>query len=752
MELNRRMEKVNQYIVQQIKTADTGQRSHLTSLRARIIELKKEKETAHLIINTIANTIKSSLTVNSIVVNLINTIQSYIRWEKKDDVTNKTKAQAGLIILDWFCQIDLIDVKLRNTIIKNKVKPQWFLTFTSASFSAYGKSIPMVIHSVNPNHGVRYWTKPIIDTPWRQVGIVKKAIRDNMIHHYTKLDIPLVYQALNRLNSQTFTVNRTLLLFAQDEVSPNSFIPNKVDSMEIKLAYKAMTDTVRRALTKEEIQFKEYHKNDSDIYIEREIPRNIQRYIDVSQIEYKKIISKHSKRLEYEEIIKAANLWKDGDINYLYTLDTRGRIYTEQPYFNPLGSDLAKALLLYKESDDISGYDLALHVANCYGYDKAPFEERVQWTMHHSEDIRLIGQNPWVNWETIKKLGLNKEKTLWQGVAASMEWEKLLRYMETHNGEEEGFRSCLPIGLDSTASGTQILTMITKDDSVAPYVNLTKSPDGRVGDFYTYLADDLLKKIKSSDKAKDLNDLQEFIKPEVWAKVKRITAKRNSMTFNYSGTRYGFGLQHLSDKSEYGKITQTESHGDKLSNKSCFLLGSLMYDTCLDKIRGSAEMMQYLRDCADTVSNKNIITWRLPDNFLAYQKYSKKSSHSSACGLVGNTKVNLKMEFYSDTGDGYEHRNAIAANFTHSLDSYLLRLIVNAMPHNAPLSTVHDQFSTSSKYILELHNIARRCYQKLADRDTIQFICDKAFNLDRELPIVGTWDSEELNDAEFFIC
>ena len=743
--------KLHKYIIDQIKTADTGQRSHLTALRTDIIEKNKISEAAELILDTVATSVKGMLAANLLTINIINRLHSLIRYT--DEVTNKTKAQSGIVILDWFAQIDIIDIHQKNIIMDNKVKPQWFITSLSSTFTEYGKSLSPNKYYPNPNDGPLLWKGPILYTDWGQIHLVKDSVRDNMVHHYTPNKIPEVYNIINRMNSQKFNINEDLLKFASDETHTNSFIPNHVDSIDLKLAMKSMNDIIRKALRKEEIQFKEYHKFDTDIDLkaERDIPKNIRQYIEISQIEYKKILSKSSKRREYEEIIKLANEWKDGNINYVYYQDKRGRFYTKQPYLNPLGSDLAKALLLYKDYDEISGYDLALHVANCYGYDKESFDNRVQWTMDNSEDIRKIGQNPWENWDIIKKLELDREKTLWQGLAASIEWNKLIVHMSI-TSTEEGFRSRLPIGLDSTSSGTQLLTMITCDDEIAPYVNLTKSPDGKVGNFYQYLADHWHKKLVKSEKAKKYNDLQEFISPSVWPLVGRIGAKRNGMTFNYNSKAYGFGLQHLADKSEYGKIDQFNSHGDKLSYGACFLLGELMYETCIERIKGSAEMMEYLKRSVKTVSKNEIVSWRLPDGFLAYQKCGKPTSVGGAVGTIGDKKITLRIESWGGRGDNYRHTNSIPANFTHSLDSYLLRMIISKMPKEAPISTVHDQFSTSSKYVKDLQEIARECYKIIANRKVIQKMCNKAFKLNEEIPLVGNWDPEELNEAEFFIC
>ena len=107
---------------------------------------------------------------------------------------------------------------------------------------------------------------------------------------------------------------------------------------------------------------------------------------------------------------------------------------------------------------------------------------------------------------------------------------------------------------------------------------------------------------------------------------------------------------------------------------------------------------------------------------------------------------------FKDKAKKSRHKNGIAPNWVHSYDSYLLRLIVNAMPDEAPISTVHDQFSTTSYYIEELQAAAKEAYKTIADYEVAEKICADAFGVHRELPKVGNWTINEIDKAEFIIC
>ena len=157
-----------------------------------------------------------------------------------------------------------------------------------------------------------------------------------------------------------------------------------------------------------------------------------------------------------------------------------------------------------------------------------------------------------------------------------------------------------------------------------------------------------------------------------------------------------------------------------------------------------------MREGADKYET-SLLSWTLPDGFPAFQFYDNSSVKFSK-GKCGNKYVRLIYYVLTDKADKKRHKNGIAPNWVHSYDSYLLRLMVNAMPYEAPISTVHDQFSTTSYYIEELQEAAKHAYKTIADHKTAEDICNKAFGYERELPKVGNWTIEEIDKAEFIIC
>jgi DNA-directed RNA polymerase len=80
-----------------------------------------------------------------------------------------------------------------------------------------------------------------------------------------------------------------------------------------------------------------------------------------------------------------------------HSLDFRGRAYPIPPHLNHIGDDLSRALLIFSEGKTLGERGLRwlkIHAANLYGYDKANFEERVQWVEDHLDSIKESATNP----------------------------------------------------------------------------------------------------------------------------------------------------------------------------------------------------------------------------------------------------------------------------------------------------------------------------------------------------------------------
>ena len=726
-----------------------GNRSYTKQVHSQILEQDMSYEIACRALDVIASSISNMDPLTNSCRRMAAMIVAKLQLPMPND---NSLLKLGIAGHDWFAQCNLITVSKYPTIEEGSIKEHWYVVSNSHELTNYSKTVEITNTAISAADGPRIWTKPSYYIGDFKIPIVKKADRYELLDNYTYEAMPKFYDALNRLNKQPFRVNNDVYNLAMSEFP---FVPRTISTDEIKLARRSLNDINRKAKFKEELKFEERYKWLQDNEEVEQICKRLaekfakevyQDYYDEKSEPHKNVISDLSKRLEFDKIIHYATEWKNQELHYFYQADTRGRVYAAQNYLNPLGSDLAKAMLVFGEAYQVSLFDLCVHIANCFGKDKLSFEDRVDWVNTWGSEIYSIGSDPLDNLPLIQRLSLDKEnKTKWQGIAACIEYRKVMDYMSIH-GTEEGYLSNLIIGLDATASGTQILTMLGRDHQVAPYVNVSRSTTGRVGDFYTYLSNFLKPKLEKYRGESDTLD----ILLDSYEDYARKLSKRNSMTFSYSGTRWGFGQQQWEDRHDYN-LGEEDKTGSNLSRKDCRIIGNEMYDVCVENIRGGAEVMKWLRDGMNYLSNGSVVSWTLPDGFIAFQVCDQSKSQSVE-GMIGDTKVTLKYYVFADKPKISEHKNGISPNWVHSLDAYLLRMIVLGMPDNAPISTVHDQFCTNSYHIKELQDVARSAYKTIANREVAEKTCLEAFGIHRELPIAGQWTTDELDHTEFFIC
>lgn len=170
-----------------------------------------------------------------------------------------------------------------------------------------------------------------------------------------------------------------------------------------------------------------------------------------------------------------------------HNLDFRGRAYVIAPYLNHLGGDLARAVLRFGETRPLGERGLRwlkIHLANVYGRDKLPFDERVKFTESSLEDVFDTADNP----DGPPRPGHEKKWWLtadkpWQTLSTCLELAAALR-----SGDPEGYESSLPVHQDGTCNGLQHYAALGGDVEGAWHVNLIRTDQDRPQDLYTVTA------------------------------------------------------------------------------------------------------------------------------------------------------------------------------------------------------------------------------------------------------------------------
>ncbi len=749
--------KVNQ-IVELLRNNKYNSRAIMSSSRPILME----REDLHDIILKLVKKAALSVALTRPLTHTCRTLAFYIMKIckiKQDTYGDQAVISCGINLLDLLCQVEIIDVE-KIAVRKSdssKAVDQWYVISNCQEFSDLVTSALTSQLAFDPTDQVTHWETPtLLNKSKIRTPIVKKADRYKLLDNYTIDKIPLCFKNLNRLADTSWKVNKRMFAYLADHNC--QFSPRFVPVEERKNAMASLNKIASTALFVKDLKFKEFNKwlldvNSDMSEVERtnlskaKAAQDAEDWKIEKSFDHKEIISQWSIRNDFENIMVLADQWYDSELHFIYNYDSRGRVYSLVNYLQPQGSDVAKSLLLFSNPKPVSTYDLMIHIANCAGEDKGSYDDRIDWVKKHHLAILRVGWNPSGLWEKrwlVASGIINEKKTKLQFIAAAMEYADLQNWVNKGNHQDD-FLCRIPIGLDSTSSGLQLFTAVGLDEKAAPYVNLTLNDSGKVGDLYAWLGKFLFEHLKS------LEDISTTLKALVAlgpnSKVWRKVMKRLAMTYSYSAVAYGMGTMTYEDRKDHGYQETTN-----LTMSDCKLIGNVAYKIAETNLLQAAKLMSFMRSGIDTINPTSaIVSWVLPDGFTAWQVKDKSKSNTIS-GTIGTKTVNLKIYMWQNKPDTRRHKNAISPDIIHSLDGLLLRYIIDGLPDDANLHFIHDQFGSDSCYVSTIQDVSKDAYLNVTKRDDFRRICSEAFNKDRPLPESGSWDRNNIYEAEYIIC
>ena len=424
-------------------------------------------------------------------------------------------------------------------------------------------------------------------------------------------------------------------------------------------------------------------------------------------------------RREKSMVLHKANEIGDRTFWTYFYLDFRGRKYYSTHWMNPQGSKLAKSLFYFNESTEIGTaglFFLKFQVANTWGEDKLSLDDRVSYVEDNLDWIMEIASDP-----------VNDKR--WQ--LADSPFEFLVAVMELKKAldckDPTKFKSGLPIAMDATCSGLQWLAALSKDEVAGALCNLTDSDT--IGDYYTYIADFVW------------NDSN---LPDVWKAEyddRRKIVKRSCMTIWYSAGKATMGNHVWADHgSTYPDVTEED----------CKDLGELIYNTCLAKVKGPAEIMKLLMKLGEKEAKvgKDLELTLPVDEFPFIQTYRGNDKDRIYFYL---NKKEIKLTYVSAYNTWIKTRDVITGsspNFVHALDSQLVSKVV--LDAEYPIIPIHDSFSTKPSDASKLYEDLRTAFVSIVEGDLLM---DMFGQVHREsllsTLVVGNLDTKAILDNEY---
>ncbi|GLB44584.1 putative DNA-dependent RNA polymerase catalyzes the transcription of DNA into RNA using the four ribonucleoside triphosphates as substrates [Lyophyllum shimeji] len=441
----------------------------------------------------------------------------------------------------------------------------------------------------------------------------------------------------------------------------------------------------------------------------------------------------HSDRCSVNYKIEIARAFL-GDTIYLpHNLDFRGRAYPIPPHLSHIGDDLSRGLLKFGEAKPLGERGLRwlkIHLSNLYGFDKAPFDERVEFVEKHLDDIYdsatkpLEGRRWWL-----------KADDPWQCLATCMELHAALE-----SGDPHAFMSSLPVHQDGTCNGLQHYAALGGDDRGAQQVNLAAGD--RPSDVYTHVGE-MVEQVLDEDAKKG-----ERYAIMLKGKISRKVVKQTVMTTVYGVTFVGAREQierQLKDK----KVVPDEECW-----KAASYLASKTIQCIGDLFSGATAIQNWFSYCARLIS-RSIPQERLPEA-MAEQKRSTKAPRKKftlsdtrlkkeqMTSVVWTTplglpivqpyrkanrkqiKTSLQTVYISDPNSPAEvnslkQASAFPPNFIHSLDAtHMMLTALECRTQGLTFASVHDSYWTHACSIDKMSEIIRDTFIALHSSDVLQ--------------------------------
>ena len=414
--------------------------------------------------------------------------------------------------------------------------------------------------------------------------------------------------------------------------------------------------------------------------------------------------------------MNAVKVFKDKEKFFIpWSFDYRGRAYPIPAFLTPQDTDFGKSLLKFHEQSFMTPEAeqwLAFQVATTYGKDKDTMSDRLDWVAENHNLISRIAEDPIGNrpeWEGAEEP--------WTFLAACDEYYHcVIKCDRTH--------TALPVAVDATCSGLQILAGLARDASTARLVNVL--PSDRPQDAYKVIA----------EQAKP--HVPECIRPH----MDRKTTKRTVMTVPYNAKPYsnrGYIREALLEK------------GVEVEKDDLTATVKAVRDAMNVIVPGPMQVMKWIESEVAAAIDRGAteLQWITPSGFVVTQKLMKKKVQEIELQLLGRCRIKVATED-GDKVDKSHHKNATAPNLIHSLDASLLHL--SALRFDAPISLIHDSVLCRATDMSVLSAIVRETYMHLfAEHDYLTTFA-QCIGAETEPPMCNTLEPASVIESTYFFC
>lgn len=385
-----------------------------------------------------------------------------------------------------------------------------------------------------------------------------------------------------------------------------------------------------------------------------------------------------------------------------WSLDWRGRFYSQQSWLTPLSTDFEKSLMKFRDgcklNDEATDWCRSA-LGAAYNGTRISFQDRIKWTNDNSALLKRIAEDPL---STISEWEVAKEP--WQFLQLCLEWSDVVV-----NGKEKFWK--VPIGADSTASGLQLLSAMRRDPVGMKYANLLEpeTPSAAPQDAYMRVLE-VAKGIASKDeKLKHLLpylDYRSIGKPAVMLSV--------------------YGGSHQNIKSDIEDAVdeikdELEAQGLKVDKSDMSKLTTLITDSSKQVFPAAYEALKWLKSLAKQAhkDGKNSLSWTTPTNDQIHLIKHEIETIKIYTAFNGTVSIG---DFNSDKPDLTKQVSSFAPSFVHCYDAALLKESFSDWQH--PIAVIHDCIRVLPSDMDRAMDRIRDGFVSIVDGDPIARLAD----------------------------
>jgi DNA-directed RNA polymerase len=387
-------------------------------------------------------------------------------------------------------------------------------------------------------------------------------------------------------------------------------------------------------------------------------------------------------------------------------MDFRGRLYGLS-HFNFAREDHVRAVIQFARGAPIGMKGLPWlksHLAGTadgvsWGHHPKPgdlgFDERIAWVDANVGTIRRVA-GAVLNGEHRSAIEWALPKKPYLFVAACVE---LIRAIDTG----PTFETRLPLLFDGSCSGMQHLAGMTRSVDEARYSNLVPAPEG----------DDLYRRVAWLVSENNGQLWYQFTK----SPFDRDIVKQPTMTFFYGSRPGGFAKDKRGKWHPYGMTKQIIKATGK-NNAAAKSLAHAIYAAIRKRFPHAAAVLDFLESLVNACPD-GVLRWTL-FGLPVISEYHRPITRRIETRLRGRRKRTTFVIGERPNPWLSKAKDAVTANFTHSVDAAHLQMIaLAAINAGIEMLCIHDCFGCIAPHAERLNDIIRDQFIRLHRRNLL---------------------------------